>query len=132
MSSIESSIRVTGERRAQANGWRWLPVALVVIALDQATKLWVVQNFRLYQSVRVLPVLDFTLLFNPGASFNFLSDSSGLGFAGGALLIGSLIALTALAYRFTKTSHVALFWIAFVLTRSFWSDDGRCAHQVSR
>ncbi len=50
---------------------------------------------------------------------DFIADDSGLGFAAGAALIGGLIALTALAYRFTALSHVLLFWIAFVLTRPF-------------
>jgi uncharacterized membrane-anchored protein len=48
---------------------------------------------------------------------DFLSDSSGLGFAGGALLIAGLIALIALAHAWTRISKVALFWLAFVLTR---------------
>lgn len=48
---------------------------------------------------------------------DFLADSSGLGFAGGALLVGSCIALIALAHRFTRISSVLLFWMAFVLTR---------------
>jgi uncharacterized membrane-anchored protein len=48
---------------------------------------------------------------------DFLADDSGLGFAGGALLIGGLIAVIALASFFTKISRVALFWMAFVLTR---------------
>ena len=71
---------VTGERRrlaGEANGWRWLPLALGVIVLDQATKAWLVQHFTLYQSVRVLPVLDITLMFNTGAAFSFLSSASG-------------------------------------------------------
>ncbi|VXC55214.1 conserved membrane hypothetical protein [Pseudomonas sp. 8Z] len=50
---------------------------------------------------------------------DYLADDSGLGFAGGALLIGSLLAIVALAYYRTKLSRVALFWIAFVLTRPF-------------
>jgi uncharacterized membrane-anchored protein len=50
---------------------------------------------------------------------DFLADSSGLGFAGGALLIGSLIALTVAAHYLTQLSQTALFWIAFVLTRPF-------------
>lgn len=50
---------------------------------------------------------------------DFLADDSGLGFAGGAIFIGSLLLLLILAYRFTKISHVVLFWIAFVLTRPF-------------
>lgn len=48
-----------------------------------------------------------------------LADDSGLGFAGGALMIGSLLAVVAIAYYRTKLSRVALFWIAFVLTRPF-------------
>lgn len=55
---------------------------------------------------------------------DYLADDSGLGFLGGALLIGSLIALTALAFYFTKISHVVLFWIAFVLTRPFGATFG--------
>ncbi|WP_085636578.1 MULTISPECIES: hypothetical protein [unclassified Pseudomonas] len=50
---------------------------------------------------------------------DYLADDSGLGFAGGALLIGSAIALVVLLRYFTKISSVALFWVAFVLTRPF-------------
>jgi uncharacterized membrane-anchored protein len=50
---------------------------------------------------------------------DFLADTSGLGFAGGALLISGLLALVLAAHYFTKISPVLLFWIAFVLTRPF-------------
>ncbi|HVW69807.1 MAG TPA: signal peptidase II [Steroidobacteraceae bacterium] len=76
-STVESGVDITGDRRAQANGWRWLPLTLGVIVLDQATKLWMVQHFRLYETFKVLPVLDITLMFNTGAAFSFLSSSSG-------------------------------------------------------
>jgi signal peptidase II len=70
---------VAGERRAvpEANGWRWLPLTLAVIVLDQAAKTWMVQHFQLYNRVHVLPVLDITLMYNTGAAFSFLSDASG-------------------------------------------------------
>ena len=55
---------------------------------------------------------------------DFLADDSGLGFLGGASLIGGLIALTALAARFTRLNRVGLFWIAFVLTRPFGATFG--------
>jgi uncharacterized membrane-anchored protein len=55
---------------------------------------------------------------------DFLADNSGLGFSGGALLIGSLLSLIVLAYYFTKVSHVLLFWLAFVLTRPFGATFG--------
>ncbi|QKZ04611.1 hypothetical protein [Pseudomonas eucalypticola] len=50
---------------------------------------------------------------------DFLADDSGLGFAGGALLIGSAIVAVVLLNRFTRLSGVLLFWVAFVLTRPF-------------
>lgn len=55
---------------------------------------------------------------------DFLADSSGLGFSGGALLISSLIGLVALAHFFTRASKVILFWFAFVLTRPFGATFG--------
>jgi len=55
---------------------------------------------------------------------DFLADSSGLGFSGGALLIGGFLALTVLAYYFTRISKTLLFWIAFVLTRPFGATMG--------
>ncbi len=50
---------------------------------------------------------------------DFLADSSGLGFGGGALLIGTLLALVVMAAFHSKISKVFLFWAAFVLTRPF-------------
>jgi uncharacterized membrane-anchored protein len=50
---------------------------------------------------------------------DYLADDSGLGFAGGALLIGSAIAAVVLARFYTRISGVLLFWVAFVLTRPF-------------
>jgi uncharacterized membrane-anchored protein len=55
---------------------------------------------------------------------DFLADDSGLGFSGGAMLIGGLIGVVVLAYFFTRISHVVLFWVAFVLTRPFGATFG--------
>ena len=55
---------------------------------------------------------------------DFLADDSGLGFGGGALLIGSLLVLVVLAHFFTRLSSVLLFWLAFVLTRPFGATFG--------
>ncbi|HEY3802321.1 MAG TPA: hypothetical protein VGL61_06925 [Kofleriaceae bacterium] len=55
---------------------------------------------------------------------DFLSDSSGLGFAGGAILIGGLLLAVLLATAFTRISRVFLFWVAFVLTRPFGATVG--------
>lgn len=55
---------------------------------------------------------------------DFLADDSGLGFAGGAALIGGLLVLVLAAHAFTSISRVALFWVAFVLTRPFGATMG--------
>ena len=55
---------------------------------------------------------------------DFLADNSGLGFMGGAALIGALIAAVAAVAYLTTISRVLLFWIAFVLTRPFGATFG--------
>jgi uncharacterized membrane-anchored protein len=55
---------------------------------------------------------------------DFLSDNSGLGFGGGALVIAGLLALIIFATYFTQISRTLLFWIAFVLTRPFGATMG--------
>lgn len=55
---------------------------------------------------------------------DFLADDSGLGFMGGAALIGVLLGLTVLAVYFTRLNRVMLFWVAFVLTRPFGATFG--------
>ncbi len=55
---------------------------------------------------------------------DFLADNSGLGFLGGAALIGSLLVIVVLATYLTRLNRVMLFWVAFVLTRPFGATFG--------
>ena len=48
---------------------------------------------------------------------DWTADTEGLGFAGGAALFSTLLALIAGLYFWTKISRTLLFWSAFVLTR---------------
>lgn len=48
---------------------------------------------------------------------DFLADSGGLGYRGGALVFAAALAVVTLLYRFTRISRVGLFWAAFILTR---------------
>jgi uncharacterized membrane-anchored protein len=48
---------------------------------------------------------------------DWMADTNGLGFGGGALVFGAAILVTAALYHFTNISRVALFWVAFILTR---------------
>jgi uncharacterized membrane-anchored protein len=48
---------------------------------------------------------------------DFIADSSGLGYEGGALAFGAALAVIAAAYFRIRVSHTLLFWAAFILTR---------------
>jgi uncharacterized membrane-anchored protein len=48
---------------------------------------------------------------------DWTADSAGLGYAGGAVVFGSLLVALAALYRWTTTSRTVLFWAAFILTR---------------
>lgn len=48
---------------------------------------------------------------------DWTADDTGLGYEGAALVFGAALAVVAAAYFWTKTSHVLLFWAAFILTR---------------
>lgn len=55
---------------------------------------------------------------------DFLADDSGLGFLGSWLLITGVLGVILLLARWTQISRVALFWVAFVLTRPFGATFG--------
>jgi signal peptidase II len=61
----------------EASGWRWLPLTVAVIVIDQITKLLIVQNFSYGERLNLLPVLDLTLAYNTGAAWSFLASESG-------------------------------------------------------
>jgi uncharacterized membrane-anchored protein len=48
---------------------------------------------------------------------DFLADTSGLGYGGGALVFGAALVAIAGLYYWTRVSRVLLFWAAFILTR---------------
>jgi signal peptidase II len=52
-------------------------LALLVVLLDQWTKGLAQQHLDYGRPVEVLPVLNMTLQYNPGAAFSFLSDAGG-------------------------------------------------------
>jgi uncharacterized membrane-anchored protein len=48
---------------------------------------------------------------------DWMADSTGLGYEGGALVFGAALVVVAVAYYWTNVSRVTLFWTAFILTR---------------
>jgi len=48
---------------------------------------------------------------------DWTADTAGLGYTGGMLIFGTLLAILAALYLWTRVSRTLLFWAAFVLTR---------------
>ena len=56
---------------------KWLWVSVVVVILDQCTKLLADAMLSMHQSVVLLPFLALRKAYNYGAAFSFLGDASG-------------------------------------------------------
>jgi len=75
-------------------GVHWLVISIVVLVLDQATKLLAEQLLGYHQPVPVMPMLNMTLSYNPGAAFSFLGNAGGWQrwlFSGFALVVSVVI-----------------------------------------
>ncbi|MGE5171104.1 MAG: signal peptidase II [Rudaea sp.] len=57
--------------------WRWLWLSALVIALDQATKHWMLAAFRPGEDLPLTPFASLVLAFNRGAAFSFLAGGTG-------------------------------------------------------
>ena len=55
--------------------WGW--ISLLVILLDQASKIAADAYLAYYQPVSIIPMFNLTLMYNKGAAFSFLSDAGG-------------------------------------------------------
>jgi signal peptidase II len=69
--------------------------ALAILALDQASKFWVLNGLKMeaYQKIEVTPFLDFELLWNPGISFSLFQQGTA---TGRWILLALTLAATAL------------------------------------
>ena len=56
---------------------RWLWLSLLVVVLDQVTKWFAVGLLDPFRPVPLVPLLNFTLMYNEGAAFSFLSSAGG-------------------------------------------------------
>lgn len=66
---------IAAPRKTTSSRWLWL--SAIVIGLDQLTKWLIVENFALYDSIRINAVLNITRLHNTGAAFSLLGDQDG-------------------------------------------------------
>lgn len=64
-------------RKILSSGLVWLWVAILVIAADQYSKMWVNDNLVLHEPLNIFPFFNLTLAYNTGAAFSFLHTASG-------------------------------------------------------
>ena len=64
-------------RAAPARVGGWLALALLIIVLDQLTKVYFNTSYQYGERLNLLPFFDFTLLYNRGAAFSFLASEEG-------------------------------------------------------
>jgi len=91
-------------------------LALIVISLDQYTKLLALQHLTFATPVPVVPYLNWTLLFNTGAAFSFLSDAGGWQhFLLGGLAVVVSIFIIVYIYKLPQQSVLLSIALALVL-----------------
>lgn len=99
-----------------ARGWFWLAMAVLVVALDQATKLVATGALDYASPVEVLPFLNWTLLHNTGAAFSFLSDAGGWQrwfFTSLAVAVSAVLVVW--IFRLKGPQHLQKLSLAFIL-----------------
>ncbi|AFY78095.1 MAG: hypothetical protein IGR93_09035 [Hydrococcus sp. C42_A2020_068] len=63
---------------------------------------------------------------------DYLAEASGLGYAQSALIFGTAIAATTIAYYYFRMNAVLAFWIAYILTRPFGASIGDLLSQPAK
>jgi signal peptidase II len=90
-------------------------IAIPVILLDQATKLFVQAHMALYESIAIIPnYLDITYTLNPGAAFSMLADAPPW-VREAFLLTMACAAIVVLAVLIVRSERVSTSSIAFAL-----------------
>lgn len=96
--------------------WLWYLLALLVVVLDQLSKLWASSVLSYGEPVPLTSFFNFTLLHNPGAAFSFLSDAGGWQrwfFAGLAIVVSVLLVVW--IARSQQSGRRETFALAFIL-----------------
>lgn len=74
--------------------WPWFLLSVLVIVIDQWSKYWAAATLIPYQPESIMPMMNFTLAYNSGAAFSFLSGTGGWHrwfFAGFSILMSILL-----------------------------------------
>ncbi len=94
----------------------WFLLSIVVILLDQASKYWALRTLVPYQPETIFPMLNFTLMYNTGAAFSFLSGAGDwhrwlfMGFSSGMSIVLMLWII-----RLQQTAYLQLLSLSLIL-----------------
>lgn len=94
----------------------WLGLAVLLIVLDQVSKMLAMQLLELHAPLAVLPGFNLTLTYNTGAAFSFLSEAGGWQrwfFSGFALIVS--IILVVWLYRLPVSARWLPCALGFIL-----------------
>ena len=98
--------------------------SLLLIALVASLAIWRWSEGTVSVNTVTTPRVEafywVTILFSQTlgtALGDWMADTNGLGFGGGAMVFGAALLFIAALYFFTNISRVTLFWTAFILTR---------------
>ena len=77
MSELAPGHGPVSPEQIRSNLLRWMPLAVVVAGLDQATKAWVTSLLVHGERIQVLPFFAWVRWHNEGAAFSFLASAGG-------------------------------------------------------
>lgn len=81
--------------------FNWVLLIAILFAIDQLSKLWIVNNLSFLEVLPIMPSLQFTLAANKGIAFSLFSNSQPLAQVG--LIVFILVICVVLAYMLIKT-----------------------------
>ena len=78
VSTPDVELQTAGPATALRDSLKWFLLALLIIVIDQLSKIHFNTTYQFGEYRAVIPgYFGFTLLYNPGAAFNFLADAGG-------------------------------------------------------
>ncbi|MCZ8014150.1 MAG: signal peptidase II [Limnobacter sp.] len=106
----------------------WIGFSLLIIVLDQITKLWVQAKLDLGSVIEVTSYFNLVYVLNPGAAFSFLADQEGWQkhFLSAVAVVASIV----IVFMMRSSSHrkFAMFCLACILGGALGNLIDRLAH----
>ena len=114
-------------RPKRSGALRWLWCSLVVVIVDQSTKLAAVEMLEPGSSLELLSTLDLVLVYNTGAAFSLLSTAGGWQ---RWLFIGFALAICAFIFHWLRDLPRHARWLPLSLSLIFGGAVGNVIDRV--